>query len=453
MSAKIFLIVLGLAVLLTPATVVSQSFDNAEIAMFYALNKQPNDLARYSYLTKVMPTLSASDQLVAEQMLATSENELGLYEQAVFSFPLKSALLADLSLPTTAEWQATDAVAVITKLAADHRIVMINEAHHDAHTRELTLALLPHLRALGFAYFAIEALSDHDPGLVQRGYPIKASGTEYLREPLYGEIVREAIRLGFTIVPYDDAESTTIDARETGQAENLYQKVFAKDPGARLFIHTGYAHIDKAAERLGKIEPMAMRLQALTGLNPLSIDQTQFLEVGLDHTDAYHQLIARFKPKTPVVLINRATGTAWSASPKLYDVNVILPPALSLGAFGEGDRYGSRTDGRSMAVSDPTRFSMISPTLKYMERPNWLTLDGQRIPFPINSDLCRTISPCVIEANYINEPDDATAADRYAFMEIHAASSLYLRPGHYRLRAVSKDGRTLSEQDIEIAPH
>jgi hypothetical protein len=393
-----------------------------------------------------MPHLSASDQVVAGQFRSFSLDELGLYNQAVLSFPLKSEPPPGLVLPDSNEWKSADAVDVITKLAADRRIVMINEAHHNAHTRALTLALLPRLRALGFIYFAAEALGEDDPGLMHRGYPIKTSGTEYLQEPIYGETVREAIRLGFILVPYDNSVLDP-QVRDTTQAETLYRKVFAKDPHARLFVHAGYAHIDKASGRLNNIEPMAMKLAKLTGFDPLSIDQTQFLESGPDTSDDYHVLMHRFPAQSAEVLINRVTGKPWSALPKLYDLNVLLPIALNVETFGDSVR--SKFSGY---INDPTHLAMGSLTaLDDLQRPKWLLLDGQRYPFTINVELCRTQIPCVISARYIDESDDATAADRYAFTELYASSKLYLRPGRYRLHARNAAGKTLFEQVIQIS--
>jgi hypothetical protein len=444
MSRRTFILLSGLMALLIPWCVVAQSFDQAEITMFKKLRQQPGPLARYQYLVQLMPHLSPSDQLMAKQYRSFALNELGLYNQAVLSFPLESDPPAGLVLPSHDKWKSVDAVDVITKLAADRSIVLINEAHHDAHTRALTLALLPRLRELGFTYFAAEALGENDSELMQRGYPIKTSGTEYLQEPLYGEIVREAIRLGFILVPYD---SSDIDprTRDVAQAETLFRKVFAKDPKARLFVHAGYAHIDKASGRLGSIEPMAAQLAKLTGFDPLSIDQTQFLESGTaDVSDEYHALIQQFPTQSAEVLISRLTGKPWSALPKLYGLNVILPIALNVNIFGDGLKT-------TFSGNDPTRFAMGSlVVLNDLQRPKWLTLDGQRDPFLIDTGLCRAQIPCEISARYVGESDDATAADRYTFTEPYASSKLYLRPGRYRLRARNTAGKTLSEQVIQI---
>lgn len=432
-----------LGALLIPAA-SAQRFSPAAVSMFNALNRQPNDLARYVYLVKTMPELPPSDRVLAMQMFASTEDELGLYNEAIRDFPLKSHVAADTALPTPAEWKTADAADVITRLAADRRLVLINEAHHDAHTRQLTLALLPRLRALGFDYFAAEALLDKDEQLKQRGYPVNDSGTEYLREPSYGDIVRLALKLGFKVVSYD-VDNAVTQERELGQAENLERKVFARDPGARLFVHAGYAHIDKALGRLGRTVPMAVHLQKLTGIVPLSIDQTQFREQIPSEPDAYQNLVGAFRPDGPTVLLNRASNQPWSAHPQQYDLNVILPPS-GMGAVESGYVQPSTI------VHNMVRNQNMLAHFVNTQRPEWLTLHNERFPYPVSTTLCKVTTPCVVDAHYANESDDAIAADRYTFMQGDTVSKLYLRPGSYRLRAWDIRGKTLSEQTITVKP-
>lgn len=430
--------------LLAVAPLLAQSFSASEIAFFRTLNEQPNDLARYLYVLKMMPEFAPRERQLAMQMFASVENELGFYNEAVRDFPLKSHVPADTTLPTVDGWKAASAVDVVVRLAADRRIVMVNEAHHDAHTRELTLALLPRLRALGFNYFAVEALGK-DGDLMKRGYPLKTDGSDYLHEPLYGEIVRQALRLGFTVVAYD-TEGAKGQARETGQAKNLYEKVFAHDPAARLFVHAGYAHIDKARGRLGAIDSMAMRLQKLTGLVPLSVDQTQFREqIPAAPDEAYQQLVTRFEPTGPTALLDRADGHAWSAHPDLYDLNVILP-ASGMGAVESG-----YTQPWTMVHNTTRALPMLSHEVN-AQRPLWLTLGGERRPLSIGTALCKAVVPCVVDVHYPDEPDDAVAADRYAFLQGDTVTKLYLRPGRYRLRAWGINGDTLSDKFVEVRP-
>ncbi|WEN16614.1 hypothetical protein PY254_08100 [Rhodanobacter sp. AS-Z3] len=410
--------------------------------MFRELHRQPNDLARYTYVLQMTPKLPVADQQLGLQMLATVENELGLYNEALLDFPLKRHVPPAANSPQPAAWVAEDAVEVITKLAANRRLVMVNEAHHDAHTRLLTLALLPRLRALGFNYFAAEALSAKDKELMQRGYPVQSSGTEYLHEPTYGDIVRTAIKLGFTVIAYE-ADADSQSDRESGQARNLYEKTFARDPHAKLFVHAGYAHIDKAKGRLGNVEPMAMYLQQLSGIEPLSIDQTAIREQIPPEQDIYHQLVTSFPSHGPIVLINRATGKPWSASPNAHDATVLLPPAAA--GVVEGGLFR-----KPLIVRSADRDHLMLPTATIKQRPNWLMREGERRSWPISARMCRTSFPCVVDAIRADESEDAIAADRYAFTGSDVVSRLYLPMGRYRLRASNAQGKTITEQTITV---
>ncbi len=382
------------------------------------LKPLPNDLARYQYLLTITST---GENTTARQLLASVEDQLGLYDGAIAAFPFDNRIVPPpkIPLPTPVDWRAENAVAAIAAQANRHRIVMINEAHHDAHTRELTLLLLPKLYAEGFRYLAIEALGSNDPGLMKRGYAINGSGSEYLHEPVYGEIVRQAIRIGYTLVPYD-SDAPTASGREAGQARNIYRQVFAKDPRAKLLVHAGYAHIDKAPGNLGdNVQPMAVQLARLAGVEPLSINQTQFRDIAPGKPDpgAYGVLVERFHPLQPTVLRNRQSGALWSSDPARHDISVILPSA--------------GTDSR----------------------PHWLSLDGKRQPRLVNTDLCHAHIPCIVEAHYADEPDTATAADRYTFLHDDEQNMLYLYPGRYRVRAVDAKGQTLGSRTLSVDEH
>jgi hypothetical protein len=374
-----------------------------------------NDLMRYLYLREALPQLTKDDRLIDQQLLATVEDELGLYDEAMNDFPFDNRVQTPVTLPQPADWTAADAATEIAKLATDRRIVMVNEAHHDAHTRELTLALLPKLRAEGFTYFAAEALVNNDTERMHRGYPVATSGSEYLHEPIYGQIIREAIRLGFKVVAYE-SEADVLADREAGQARLLYKQVFENDPKAKLFVHAGYAHVDKAVGNLGKaIKPMAMQLKQLTGFDPLSIDQTRWRDIGpMPKKDLYNQLITAFPVDRPSVLLSRQNGSVWASDPDRHDVDVILPPS------------------------------------GHQRRPHWLDLGGTRQTRVIASEICQRQLPCVVQARYANESEDAIPADSYVFLADNTMNSLYLWPGEYVITSHDREGRKVSERKITV---
>ena len=396
-----------------PATASSSTKVSRDL--FAETARMRSDLARYMYLKEVMQQLTREDRLIDQQLLASVEDELGLYNQAIYDFPFDNRVQTPVPLPSPVDWQPTSALDEIVKLAANRHIVMINEAHHDAHTRELTLELLPKLRAAGFNYFAAEALVNTDTDLMKRGYPINSSGSQYLHEPLYGDIIRQAIKLGFQVVSYE-SENDVLADREEGQANLLYQKVFAKDPKAKLFVHAGYAHIDKAPGNLGgTIKPMAMLLKQLSGFDPLTIDQTRWRDIGpMPDKDLYKRLTAQFPVTDPSVLISRQNGSVWSSDPDRHDVDVILPPP------------------------------------GHERRPHWLSLNGARVPRVVSTDFCQSQLPCVVEAHYADESEDSIPADRYAFLTASSINTLYLRPGQYRIVAKDREGHNLGQRNLTV---
>ena len=386
-----------------------------------ALRKQADalksPLAAYALYRDRYEHASAALQPMLAQLLAATESELGAYDAAVAQFPFGVTKLSEAPapLPSADDYRAQPAADAITALAAARRVVMINEAHHVAQTRALTLALLPRLRAAGFTHFAAEGLDEHDVELNKRGYPVASSGT-YVREPLYGEIVRTALRLGFVVVPYESAESDA-PARERGQAQHLFERVLHNDPAARLFVHAGYAHVHKHAGYLFDADPMALHLQRMTGLDVLSIDQTMLRPDarGGEYAD-YRVLLERFAIHAPSVLRGARDGAPWSLQPAYYDVSVILPPT----------------------------------THAIVGRPDWLALDGARTPVAIDLDLSERHLPCVLEARYAGESDKAVPADRVLIERTQGQAVLFLRPGSYRISAADSAAHAIFVRRLDV---
>ena len=176
--------------------------------------------------------------------------------------------------------------------AAATRIVMLNEDHTAPWHRLTTAALLEPLAALGYRYFGAETFSrtardgSSDP-IERRGdeaFVRRADGFYF--EPSFGRLVESARANGYTLVAYEqvhdrDAHANRsplerVVARETAQAEALAD-IFARDPDARIVVHAGHSHISEEPlwwDDDTDVEWMAMRLAALTGIDPLTIEQT-----------------------------------------------------------------------------------------------------------------------------------------------------------------------------------
>jgi hypothetical protein len=128
-----------------------------------------------------------------------------------------------------------NAVEAIRKIADTNSVVFINEAHHIPQHRAFSILVLKELYRKGFRYFAAETLKGSDKELNSRGYPVISKSGFYTNEPIYGDLIRTALRLGYQVIPYESEakcqarkEDITYcqNSRERIQAENLHTRIF-----------------------------------------------------------------------------------------------------------------------------------------------------------------------------------------------------------------------------------
>lgn len=204
-----------------------------------------------------------------------------------------------------------DVIGTIAGLAADKRIVVINEAHDRPHHREFTRKLATRLAPLGYTHFAAEAFDPETLENDELPYARTDSGM-YVNESVFGSLVRTVKNLGFVLIAYDarisDAEagleaSERVRRREERQATKLADVLAALPESHRILIHVGYSHAAEVPVRGfggNELEWMAARLKRLTGIDPLTIDQTdcssdsgsiQFTAPGPRHVEGQYDLV------------------------------------------------------------------------------------------------------------------------------------------------------------------
>ncbi|GAA0715486.1 hypothetical protein GCM10009105_21010 [Dokdonella soli] len=406
------------------------AFDKSEKVYADAL-KRNGLLAQY----KAMRDAYRSDKgkafrIVFGQYMSWYQSFVGDYPGAHDSYSIRQlASSDDASSPLSGGYTPKSALDAVAELAKGRKAIFFNEAHNVPLTRTLTVELLSKLRAEGYTYFAAETLYASDADLQKRGYPVPASGF-YTMEPISAEMVRTALQLGFKVVAYESEKPGNGDVREYDQAKNLNERVFKHDPDARLVVNAGYAHIQENGKYLGG-KSMAQHFRKLTGIDPLTIEQTMLIEhpPGTENHPYYRAVIDSLHPKEPIVFEGK-NGKPWSLKPGAYEVSVFFPP-------------------------DELRD----------ERPTWLDLGGLRKPYSVNGSMCQNEYPCLIEARYAKEGDDAIPADRLVLDPVKAAErleerliqrrpqthgDLYLRPGTYRITGLATDNRTLFRQEVVI---
>ena len=157
----------------------------------------------------------------------------------------------------------------IEHISRTHRIVMVMEDHFVSKHREMVGATLPIFRAAGFTHYAAEAIWEPGHSLMERGFPAVATGL-YTSDPRFGNLLRSALNLKFTVLGYDFGHSTH-EAREEYAATALAQVVNGQ-PGARLLVHAGHAHVLKRPTETGQ-RWLASLLWEKTGVEPFTIWQ------------------------------------------------------------------------------------------------------------------------------------------------------------------------------------
>ncbi len=228
------------------------------------------------------------------------------------------------------EYKPLNAIDFISKQATKEKLILINESHHIPLHRVFTMELLQSLYQSGFRYLGLETLSnrldDIDTLLNKRKYPIVKTGV-FSREPQFGNLIREALRLGFYIFPYEST-GKDFENRELQQAQNI-NNILIKDPNAKILIHCGYGHIIEDTGNDNFVF-MAKHLKKLSGIDPLTINQVLLTEKNGGGDE--HPNYRKFLLSESSVFVN-SNGEALNEKSKyfhLQDILVYHPPTVFL---------------------------------------------------------------------------------------------------------------------------
>ena len=274
-----------------------------------------------------------------------------------------------------------DPLEEIVSRAADAQIVIINEAHYDPHHRAYIARLADRLRPLGFSIYAAETLSTTAMEHTET-WPRLADGY-YSREPIFGALLRRVRESGYRLVAYEhivrDENATPAESmlrREQGQAENLRSRILDSEPDARVLIHVGHGHVREHRDHETFGPSMTRLLKQMTGIDPLTIDQTRHAAPG-----------ASFVVCDPAAIEDAAV-----------DIHVGSP----------------------------------NPTIERF-RPTWRRLAGHR-EVELPRALATISEPTIVEARVADEPDEAVPVDR-VLIRPGEDLRLLLPPGVFRVEA------------------
>jgi hypothetical protein len=292
----------------------------------------------------------------------------------------------------------------IMERAEGSRIVLLNEDHGRTETRLSNLLLVRGLAKRGYTHIALEALSRDktaescgsealaDKELVKRGYPTSKSGY-YFNDPIYAELLEEAMNFGLIPVAYDSTGMGLSGAdREEFQAQKI--ACILQDPAARVVVIGGHAHISELPDARYPGGLMGARLARVTGLDPVSIN-TLVLDPSTAHPEV-EGFLDEMSGSAGPWLVKNDLGEPHRV--RGYDLTVLVP-AL--------DRKGKRAHP--------------------------LSLDGTRRPVRVQGIRCDVESGCILEAMEMGRTSHSIPADRCRMAVGRESCLLFLGKGTYEI--------------------
>ena len=306
-----------------------------------------------------------------------------------------------------------DAIPVIVAASRGRQVVILNEAHVSSLHRHFLLRLLRALKPEGFTHLAAETFfngaEEGYPDIAQygSGKPFSPDYGYYTRDPVFAEAVREAASVGYNFISYEAREDqsgssgdprSAIAAREKAQAENFFENALRRHPHGRFVVYVGYSHLLESPDAQNNVW-FAARLRELTGIDPLTIEQSSTGSFGPHGQDSplNSALIAAFAPRDSFIAFR---GGAPVVSEK-------LPADLAVHHL-------------------PTR---------YIDgRPSWLIEDKSRRPIAVDLTSLKIQPPFLVQAIHDVDEEFAVPADQVLVETVRSSVALALRQGRYRLR-------------------
>jgi hypothetical protein len=188
---------------------------------------------------------------------------------------------------------------VMDSIIENHRVIMLNEMHFNPHSRAFVISWLEKCYQNGYRYLAAETLSKNDSLVNERRTVLLGKTGFYSDEPVFGDLFRTALNMGYTLVPYEGSGSG-VD-REVNQAKNLIENTLDKDPEAKFLLLGGMGHI---TDRKGWWM-MGGYFKEQSGIDPFTMDCAMFFDDPYGETDSlrntYYDLIDTMPIREPII--------------------------------------------------------------------------------------------------------------------------------------------------------
>ncbi len=298
----------------------------------------------------------------------------------------------------------------ILEKAKSYHFLLLNEAHYSSQNRAFTHSLLAPLWKQGYRYLALETLGYSDTSLTGRGYPLLNTGY-YTQDPTFGNLVREALALGYKLVTYETTQKHDGTLRDYDQALHIYQQTWQRDTVGKVLVHAGYGHI--AELKNPGYSPMGSQLKEMARQDLLTVDQEEMTEM-MDEQEMhpyYRHVIKHFQPAEPVVFV----------------------------------------DAKEQVLVDPVRSMLVDmqvhhPVTTYVKgRPDWLFIQGVA-PVALPKAFA-SYRGYLLQATPRGELPNTVPVDQ---LVIGKGEALAVPPGTYELRLIDCNGTLRGKAELRV---
>ena len=308
-----------------------------------------------------------------------------------------------------------EALPYIIDQAKNHRIVIISENHLRPQHRIFADEIISALSVEGYHHLGLETFAPlpkstnlMDVDLMKRGYPLDSplTGT-YTLEPQMGQLVRNAIALGYQLFAYERSEKIKGKDRDEIQADNIIRYLEAH-PSAKIIILCGFHHaIESDLIKRKESRWMARYIKQKTGIDPLTIYQDNFTE---KFSENEHSILDSMRISTPSILV---------------DMN-----------------------NNPLHISDQVDIEIVHPRTTYKDgRPVWLYRDSTMHSYQAKLESDATY-PIIVSA-YPIEEKGGVPVDRIELKHKYSRKALVLKEGRYRITIYNGESTTEYIETIE----
>ena len=370
---------------------------------------QSNDPSAYKFSSGIYDHIKKDSGYWRGGGTSSDLSFIGLYNEALAEYDKpgqnKKIITQSESENFMQNYKPVDAKEFIIKKAKENQIMIFNEAHYNPRDRVFVTSLLQDLKDMGYKYFAAETFINNS-SFKNNKHPCYKTGY-YSMEPEFGNLIREAVKLNFSLYPYEDTTGADGKQREIREARNL-QSLIKKEPKVKIIIYCGFGHIVEDSLP-GWEKAMAGRLREFTGINPYTVDQVVLSERSqADLENPYFRIIHS------VLHINK------------YSIFI-------------NEKGESFNNHKVDAL-------LYSPPTKYVyNRPDWI-FENNKIPYFLNPNNINIPFPIIVKAYF--DTDNLERSIPIDIIEIKdksdilkTAIALYQK-GHFIINIINKNGET-----------